>query len=109
MIKKLVNHNGTVQYKWFLYNQDDVLDYIEQIGSKNISKRVSNWILDPKSDYQLTCLQAAFKCNSVYLTNRLILELAAGMSKNVKEDAPLVVNEAGGYSPYDENYMKILD
>lgn len=109
MLRNLVNHNGTVQYKWFLYNQDDVLDYIEQIGSKNISKRVSNWILNPDSDIQLTQLHTAFKCDVLNLLNRLLYELANSMSKHVKEDAPLVVNETGGYSPYDENYMKILD
>jgi len=108
-MKKLVNHNGTVQYKWVVATQEELFEYIEQVASKRIGKRVANWTINPSSDIQMQQLYEVFQVGAIELVQKLTIELYTGASKALKYEKALVFNEAGGYCFWDDEEMKLLD
>jgi len=108
-MKHLVNHNGTVQYKWVVATQEELFEYIEQVASKRIGKRVANWTINPSSDIQMQQLYEVFQVGAIELVQKLTIELYTGASKALKYEKALVFNEAGGYCFWDDEEMKLLD
>ena len=108
-MKHLVNHNGTVQYKWIVDTQEELFEYIEQIVSKIIGKRVANWTVNPESDIQMQQLYEVFQVGAIELVQKLTIQLYTGASKALEYEKALVFNEAGGYCIWDDEEMKLLD
>lgn len=108
-MKQLVNHNGTVQYKWIVDTQEELFEYIEQIVSKIIGKRVANWTVNPESDIQMQQLYEVFQVGAIELVQKLTIQLYTGASKALEYEKALVFNEAGGYCTWDDETMKLLD
>lgn len=108
-MKYLVNHNGTVQYKWIVATQEELFEYIEQIASKRIAKRIGNWLEHPKSDPQMEQLYHIKRVGALQLGAILTADLWESAQKQVRQGETLVFNEAGGYCTWDDETMKLLD
>ena len=97
-MKQLVNHNGTVQYKWIVATQEELFEYIEQIASKRIAKRIGNWLKHPESDPQMEQLYHIKRVGALQLGAILTADLWESAEKQVRQGKTLVFNEAGAIS-----------
>lgn len=117
MKKTLINHGGIIQWKFLISNDDELMKYAKyksiEIGEEFRTLINKNYKQSDKPDTQT---QKALKLTStihrvplVSSCDVLLKELILSMHKMVLKGQTLVVNEAGGYCPWDEKEMERIE
>lgn len=114
MKKTLVNHGGIVQWKFIISNDKELMEYAKH-KSIVLSEELRG-IISSKPDASETNTQQILRLTSeihrvplITAGNVLLHKVIMSMHALILKGKTLVVNQAGGYCPWDDNFMALAD
>lgn len=114
MKRTLVNHDGIVQWKFIISTDEELVQYAKH-QSTVLSEELRQ-IISSKSNDSETNTQKALRLTSeihrvpLIVSGDVILhKVIMAMHTFILKGQTIVVNEAGGYCPWDDSCMSLVD
>lgn len=113
MKKTLINHSGIIQWKFLISNNDELLQYAKH-KSIAIGEEFRQFIYkdsdkpDTNTQKVLKLTSQANRISLVSSCDVLLYKVMMSMQKCISKGETLVVNQAGGYCPWDDSQMTLV-
>jgi len=113
MKRTLVNHSGVIQWKFIISNDEELMQYAKHksivIGEefRQLIHKDSN---EPDTNTQkvLKLTSQAHNISLISSCDVLLYKTIMSMQKCITKGETLVVNQAGGYCPWDSHQMMVV-
>lgn len=117
MKKTLVNHNGIIQWKIIISNEEELKQYTmlktKILGEEFLGMLTKKLKGDSNEESQeqklLRLISQTEKVPLINSCGLLVKELVIAMHSYILKKQTIVINAAGGYCPWDDSCMKVVE